>query len=628
MKTAGQIRQWLFASARDEAERHFDAGRLLCLIPRETAWYAITLFESAKAADHALANRIIEKLIATDGTHTPATLFAMLQRYDKLLTPAARRQLVWNLEQNLPISARVRYSDGNVNHPLAAYAHLICAGAWLGHTAYAELGAGLLRDFHTTIASRRHQRRRQAEMAEYNSPTYTALTLWFLALIAEFAPDGDARRLATFLEERLWCNVAMHWHAPSQQFAGPFSRAYAEDSAGGYSALHCTFAYALAPDIFFDANLARRFDHPSALIENAFIAILNFHVPEQARAIALHKPLPYHLRMTTYCEQYHENGQRAPGDPAFDEEVYPGGWGDLTTYLTAEYCLGSASRPYVNAGQADSFSLRYRRADRVRSLADFRGAYTRMVFNGAVVGQANRCHVTGTAIGKDYLYEEGRAFVYQHRQIAMVCYHAKRPGHRAVRELRLDLIFSYHAPFDHLRAGGVEVQQLPHHLPLGETVLIADFRTYLAILPLPATCLAGFSGETRIWQADDHLLISFYNYIGPERDFSREQMSATLNGFACLLASKDDFATIGDFAAAIAAIRVEATVAAPGQQMVRLQRGNDEMVFAVDHLGERILQRTWNGCDETASHYEIAVDPQQPAYFYPPSLYDLPEGDS
>ncbi|MCK6560221.1 hypothetical protein L6R21_13575 [bacterium] len=618
------FRQRLLDGARAEAERHFDPAALICLIPRETAWYAITLLESAQAKDHQLANRILENLTVNDGTHSPATLFVIYHRFSALLADQAKEQILKNLRRNLPISATVRYSDGNVNHPLAAYAHLICGGELLGDSTYALLGKRLLQEFHRTISSRRHKQRRQAEMAEYNSPTYTALTLWFLAIIAEFAQDEEARQLAQFLEERLWINVAMHWHEPTQQFAGPFSRAYAEDSVGGFSALHCTFAYAMQRDIFIAAELPRRFEHPSALIENAFVAILNFHVPAEAKAIAFDKPLPYCFRMTTYCEQYHENGRRQEDDrqiATFDDEVYPGGWGDLTTFMTKEYCLGTAVRPYVNAGQSDGFSLRYRRADHVQTLRDFRGAYTRMVFNGAVVGQDNFCHVAGFPINKDYLYEEGRAFTYQHENKAIVCNTPKRAGHAAVSELRLDLIFSYHAPFDHIQVDETVIAGFPREFENIERIVIADFHTYLAILPVPASGLAGFKPKNRLWVSQDHCMISFYNYQGTVRNFTREEMSATRNGFACLLETRDHFPRLKDFLKFLDSVKLNETISSRGVRTVNFQIGADAMVFSVDPISERILQRTWNGKDDTVYHFQVETAAEDSEQFCPKQLY-------
>lgn len=618
------FRQWLLDSARAEAERHFDPASIICLIPRETAWYAITLLESAQAEDLALANRILENLSVNDGTHSPATLFVIYQRYPALLSNQAKEQILRNLRRNLPISALVRYSDGNVNHPLAAYAHLICGGELLGDPAYTLLGKHLLEELYRTISFRRHKKHQQAEMAEYNSPTYTALTLWFLAIIAEFAQDQEARQLAQFLEERLWINVAMHWHEPTQQFAGPFSRAYAEDSVGGFSALHCTFAYAMQKNILIAAELPHRFEHPSALIENAFVAILNFHVPAEAKAIAFDKPLPYCFRMTTYCEQYHENGRRQENDrqvAVFDEEVYPGGWGDLTTFMTKEYCLGTASRPYVNAGQSDGFSLRYRRAEHVQTLRDFRGAYTRMVFNGAVVGQDNFCHVAGFPINKDYLYEEGRAFTYQHENKAIVCYTPKRAGHAAVNELRLDLIFSYHAPFDHVRVNGIQITGVPCEFENPKRIIIFDHRTYLAILPLPASGLADFKPKCQLWTSQDHFMISFYNYRGAVRDFTREEMSMMRNGFACLLETREHFPRLDDFLNFLDSVKLNETVSTRAVRTVEFQIGAEAMVFSVDPISERILARSWKGKDDTVYHFQVETAAEDAERFCPKQLY-------
>ena len=361
-------RVWLLQGARVEAEKYFDPETLICIIPRETAWYAITLLESKDRADHELANRILENFIIKDGTHSPCTLFGIYQRYRRLLSPRAQNQILSNLERNLPISALVRYSDGNVNHPLAAYVNLVCSGELLKDQTSIVLGRNLLKNFRQTIASRTHKNFQQAEMAEYNSPTYTALDLWFLALAAEFAMDEESRSLAKFLEERLWINVAMHWHEPSQQFVGPFSRAYSEDSLGGFSAVHCTFGFAVQKEIYLNPDLPVKFSHPSALIENAFIAILNFHVPDQAKDIAFQKPVPYYFRMTSYCEQYNENARSVNNISTFDPEIYPGGWSDLTSYLDEDFCIGTASRPYVNGGQNDTFTLRYRSSEKIADL--------------------------------------------------------------------------------------------------------------------------------------------------------------------------------------------------------------------------------------------------------------------
>ncbi len=321
-------------------------------------------------------------------------------------------------------------------------------------------------------------------MSEYNSLTYTALDLWFLALIAEHAANDEARALALFLEQRLWVDVAMHFHAPSAQFAGPHSRSYQDDSWGGYSALHCTMLAAFDMDLPLFPELAYRYEHPSALVENALVAIIPFHVPEQARQIALSKPFPYYFRKTTYGESYHENGRSADGKSVFDDELYHGGWSDLTTSMTEEFALGTAALPYVNAGHADSVMVRIRRSEKIESLPDIRSMYTRGVYNGARPGQPNHAHVSGSEIDASYLYEEGRCATYQHRNRAIVNYAPKRAGHRGVSGFRTDLLITHAAPFDKMLVNGRPVEHLPMDIPQHSRILFQDYRTCGAIIPL------------------------------------------------------------------------------------------------------------------------------------------------
>jgi hypothetical protein len=619
-----EIRSRLLLDARKEAERHFDEATCTCIIPRETAWYAITLLESAEQSAIDVANNILSRISISDGTHSPCTLYVMLQRYQHLLSEEARKNVLTNLSDNLAISASVRYSDGNVNHPLAAYVYLLCGGEFFNEPVYRNLGKQLLKSFQRNIAWRRHRHHRQAEMAEYNSPTYTALTLWFLAIATEFVKDREAQALALLLEEGLWINVAMHWHEPSQQFAGPFSRAYGEDSYGGFSALHCTMACALNQAIFMEPLLVGRFAHPSALIQNSLPAILTFHPPAHIAQLAFEKPLPYYFRMTTYCEQYHENGVITQNDktvPAFDDEVYPGGWGDLTTFMTKEYCLGTASRPYVNAGQSDSFTLRYRRSATIKSLADFRSLYTRMVFNDAVVGQDNFCHSTGFEVKKDYLYEEGRAFTCQHKNMALVCYTPKRTGHSHIKEIRLDLIFSYVAPFDHVIIDNEPWHFWPFESKAVQKIVIADHRTYIALIPLAVTRAQSFEGRVRIWQKDDHLMISLYNYVGEEINLEREELSMMRNGFACLVESKERFASWQEFSDDVDRLKVQEKKAASGARDICFQHGDDTLSFRINPVSEHILQRQWNGKDLAVQHLEVEGNFEAGPLLFPSSFY-------
>jgi hypothetical protein len=620
-------RSWLMDLARKAGDQWYDAATNRCLISRDTFWYAISLLFDESAERKRLGGQLFATVPCEDCTHTPATLLAVLCCIPDMLDDAVRARLEGAVQASLGGAALVELGDGNVNHPLAAIATLILGGERAQQEWAVEIGSKRLKAFRERIGDRRSSHRRQAEMSEYNSPTYTALDLWFLALIAEHAQTQEARQVALFLEQRLWVNVAMHFHAPSRQFAGPHSRSYQEDSLGGFSGLHCTMLAAFDDPLFLDPSLCERFDHPSALLQNSLAAILAYHVPDEARALAWRKPFPYGFRMTTYGESYHENSRReeAP-DPvsgslpfAFDEDIYPGGWSDLTTYMTEEYALGSAALPYVNAGHSDSLMLRIRRNREIRTMADIRSLYVRGVFNGARVGEKNVSHVARTPIDRSYLYEEGRSAIYQHGSRAIVCYCPKRAGHEEVTSFSLDLIFGYHAPFDVLAVDGCPVQTLPLVTDASAVICFRDFQTLGMIRPLPPLPAAS-DHPVRLSRCGEFLVISCVNYEGALRDFSRHEINGWRSGFVIELAAARDLSW-EDFLERANKTQLAESVEAGSLRHVTYTSSGNVMEFLYDPYKEVILSRQWNGEEEAVNHFEVEAAGSRSGAFCPSTLY-------
>ncbi len=619
-------RVWLMDIARAAGDRFFDPTTGRCLIARDTYWYAIALLFDTDPARRESGRRLFATLVPEDATHTPATLLAVLHAIPDRLDHDIISRCVALVRSGLPESAACELHDGNVNHPLGAYTALILGGERCGEAWAVELGYRRLRAFADRIGEHRGRHRRQAEMSEYNSLTYTALDLWFLALVAEYGQSAPARALALFLEQRLWIDVAMHFHAPSQQFAGPHSRSYAEDSIGGCSALHCTMLAAFDEPLFIEPALCYTYHHPSTLIQNALVAITPFHLPDQAREMAWHKPLPYAFRKTTYGESYHENSRRNVGGAkdqaapfAFDDEIYPGGWSDLTTYMTQEYALGSASLPYVNAGHADSLMLRFRRGENIRALSDIRSAFTRGVFNGSRPGERNFCHVARTGIDESFLYEEGRSATYQHGNSVITCYTPKRAGHRGVASFRLDLLFTYHAPFDELLVDGTPVRDFPLTCPADARICFRDFRTFGLIIPLRPTPAAS-PRPVKIWRCGDFLAVSVYNHDGPVVDLERHIINSWWTGFVIELATADDLSW-EQFVLRAATRRVEQRVHDGTQRTVHYMMDDNAMVFTYDPYTERILSRRWNGSPDNEEHMSVRAGNASTGPFCPVTLF-------
>ncbi len=61
---------------------------------------------------------------------------------------------------------------------------------------------------------------------EYLSPTYTAVDLESMALLAKFAKEGTVRKKALVALEFLWTDVAANWFPPGERLGGAHSRDY------------------------------------------------------------------------------------------------------------------------------------------------------------------------------------------------------------------------------------------------------------------------------------------------------------------------------------------------------------------------------------------------------------------
>lgn len=611
------IAQRLTGLARDHGRRWFDPATRLCVGPRDTLWYAIALLFSPDAAERALGDALLSEARSADGTHTPATMLAVLLSIPDRISAGTAEKLETQIKRSLPEAALCEWHDGNVNHPLAAWAALILGGERFGEPLAVASGAGRLRMFARTVGDRRHEHHRQAVFSEYNSPTYTALDLWFLALIAEFARDDAVRRLARFLEERLWVETALFFHGPSQQFSGPHCRAYLDDSLGGWSALHCTMAVAFDSPILLDPERSLSTNHPSAILENALVAITPFHVPAEARRLAFDKPLPCSLRFTTYGESYHENSAAH----RFEDGLYPGGWSQLTSWQTEELAVGTASRPYVNAGHSDAFMARLRRRPAVHSVADIRSVFCRGVYNDAVIGQPNRVHVTGGATDESYLYEEGRTCTLQHRNRVLVHYAPKGAGHRGVGRFRVDVMFSWDEPFDEFRIDGRSALTADAVLPATSRFLFRDGAVLGVLIPLPPQPAAD-SMPITLRTTGGCFIVSIANYQGSVRDFDRDVLRGWANGFYCEMWSMAEFADLDALWAHAATIKIEDTPAGTGRHRRTVVRSGAEVLELVHNpWSEEIERATFNGEAVTVPHLEAVAAVNGVSLLDPPTLY-------
>lgn len=66
----------------------------------------------------------------------------------------------------------------------------------------------------------------QNGFSEYNSPTYSIVTLKVLGRLRRDVMDADAKQWVETLYRLIWEEIASHFHVPTGQWAGPHSRSY------------------------------------------------------------------------------------------------------------------------------------------------------------------------------------------------------------------------------------------------------------------------------------------------------------------------------------------------------------------------------------------------------------------
>ncbi|MBN1343964.1 MAG: hypothetical protein JXQ73_14870 [Phycisphaerae bacterium] len=75
---------------------------------------------------------------------------------------------------------------------------------------------------------------RLGSFTEFNSPTYTRVALGDVSRMMADILDPDRREKAMEINRMLWTHLARRFHAPTRQWAGPFSRAYSDLVGPGY----------------------------------------------------------------------------------------------------------------------------------------------------------------------------------------------------------------------------------------------------------------------------------------------------------------------------------------------------------------------------------------------------------
>lgn len=292
---------------------------------------------------------------------------------------------------------------------------------------------------------------------EYNSPTYTTVTLRALKRLVDLCQDEATRIRAKTIAARLGLSVALHIHPKTGRWAGPHSRAYHPSVVGD-----------TAPEI-----------------EMVQDWIADGTLPPWVEDVLNHQTKTMSVVETANIERQY----------------------GLSTYHSHSFALGVATTGF--GGQANVFLGHYHRPQAERSGVVF----SRYLLNEKWLGDSY--HTTDRTKSRN-LVDEGRFLGVQDGERAIGLY--APPDLGLCSSAKGCLVWTRREAIDEIWIGDENIETLPANIPLNTVVVIASGDTLMAIRPLTQTDL-GREAPLRLVERDGDLVLEIYNYLGPEKHF-------------------------------------------------------------------------------------------------------------
>ncbi len=502
---------------------------------RERLWICFGLLLGSDG-DISLANAILANtgfqhhvaVRAEEEANHPFDIFVsnhalqlLLLHGDKLVMPVRQKLERWAREvlNDYPGDRQADYQfhGYNDNMPAKACFGMILGGEHFGDDAAARHGLwslGQLRDMLT----------RRGMISEFNSPTYTPLTIINLSEISQLAKHPEARLRAAQCVERIWADVLGHFHPPTGMVAGPYSRAYTTDSVGHLSStnfmLWLTFGHGIWPNPLEEVSrepprvvLHHAGDLYFVVAQYCWLASIEHSPPPQLVQWMTRRSYPFSLIATA------ERGEGLAGEWDAGEIL-------ATTYQEADFAMGTSEGDW--GAQAEELFIQYNLRSAAQGVDDVRTGYVRFLINNDAPGTLASNHnglFTGEA---DHLQDMGRYHTVQCGRVTLL---TVSPLLKLVGQPLTKMGCAFILP-EHL-------SQVEHIEYSQGHAWIRDGSIYLAVRPLGATDM-GRGDSVRIECVNRYRQLWFANYEGPPRAFSEAELIDTVNGFVVVVGSRRD----------------------------------------------------------------------------------------
>lgn len=481
--------------------------------------------------------------------HTNIALVLLL-RHGGQMAPDVKAKLEALVREGFSFSPGNRFADFqfhgyNDNFPAKTSMALILGGEMFGEPEVVEHGMWNLRRFYDLL-------RRRGINSEFNSPTYTPLTIHAMSEIADHAICPEAREMAKALEERLWIDLAARFHPETGFVAGPYSRAYIADLLGQLSNVASLLWFVLgdaarpSPLELFNADSPLVFHHegdrPFGVAQMCWFAIGHYHLPDAAWALFSEKSYPFHAVATSECGDW---GHDFPARPVRTE-----------TYMEADFTVSTSSTPMTVGWQSAPYFVTYRRASLAPAASGYGTVFSRFLINDQVPGkfppggracdEASDLTSHGNVLG---VQSDATVLLLSqpHLMLGGDANQQERKG-TPLSRLREAILFPLHGGgLDELIVGGIPRANWEGEVRHGEWVVCRRGRLLMAIRPLAHTGITG-SPKIELTRENNYQLLTTTFYDGPERLFPRSELAYIYGGFVAEHASLSEYNSLAEFA--------------------------------------------------------------------------------
>lgn len=488
-------------------------------------------------------------------TFVPFMCMVNLLKNGSRLTPKLTQRFEEYVRAMMPVNLRHDWDFVGVNDNTPAMIMTCCilAGEHFSEPEWKRTGLARLEAFSQMLE-------RRGFTSEFNSPTYTPITIYALAMLAELARDEEVKKLALSCETRMWEQVIPLYQSEACNLAGPYSRAYEEDRRCRTYNIRYLF-YALLGDACAITPLNTVFRGQKQTdfyfqLANVWIANGMYHCPKALAETVFRRNYPYVVRGTaevsvsadTYLvpclggnDMTIENLTRTDYGNLFEQNdlfEYPAATVNLYTWMDRDYSMGTCSRPFHNGSQTDSFMVLYSKNGGASSEEEIGTVFATYVINQEI----------------DFRNDAGRKVALQNENSAMVLYRPC-PCSKEVETAKLQIVC------DNLSTGinsawcegtVISKQELMQPgfcktLDGLNPICVETESVYLFFLPMIAERDRP-DAVIELKHIENTLCLNFYNYKGKARKFANKELCLKTNGFVCEVRKKSAYKNLCEFA--------------------------------------------------------------------------------